>query len=164
MIGTQHCYALVTDWLGPQPATADRDTALAEVARRYLAGHGPASDRDLAKWAGLPLGDVRRGLAAIAPRLRDRPDGLAELAAGREQPGEPPAPRLLGSFDPVLLGWASRDQVVGPHHRRIVTTNGIFRPFALCAGRAAGLWAWTAGQATLQALAEPPAEAEAALT
>ena len=42
MIGKQHAYVLVRDWLGKRPAV-DRDAALAELARRYLAGHGPAS-------------------------------------------------------------------------------------------------------------------------
>ena len=58
-----------------------------------------------------------------------------------------PAPRLLGPFDPVLLGWRSREDIVGAH-RGIVTTNGLFRPFALVDGRAAGIWSlqsdWTA--------------------
>ncbi len=80
MLGAQHAYVLVRDWLGEPPRALDHDVALAELARRYLAGHGPASDRDLAKWAGLPLGQVRRGLTAIAAELRDRPDGLAQLA------------------------------------------------------------------------------------
>jgi hypothetical protein len=163
VIGAQPAYVLVRDWLGTPPAVVDRDAALAELARRYLAGHGPAADRDLAKWAGLPLGDARRGLAAIAPQLRDRPDGLAELAASAEQLGDLPAPRLLGSFDPVLLGWASRDPILGPHHQQIVTTNGIFRPFALVGGRAAGLWKWTTGQVAMEPFASLPAEAEAAL-
>src|SRR6266480_6537609 len=60
MAGREHAYALVRDWLGapPRPRGApafDRDRALAELAARYLAGHGPAAERDLAKWAGLPL-------------------------------------------------------------------------------------------------------------
>src|SRR5215213_2804398 len=38
-IGKQHAYVLVRDWLGPQRET-DRETALTELARRYLAGHG----------------------------------------------------------------------------------------------------------------------------
>ena len=54
MIGREHAYVLVRDWLGA-PRPFDRDAALAELARRFLAGHGPADDRDLAKWAGLPL-------------------------------------------------------------------------------------------------------------
>src|SRR5439155_4362698 len=63
MIGREHAYALVRDWLG-EARPVDRDRALAELARRYLAGHGPAGDRDLARWAGLPLRDARAGLAA----------------------------------------------------------------------------------------------------
>ena len=81
----------------------DRDAALAELARRYLAGHGPAGDRDLAKWAGLPLRDARAGLAAIAsqldarrrPRRPRRPPlrrGVAAAAAARRL--RPDSPRL----------------------------------------------------------------------
>ena len=66
MAGREHAYVLVRDWLGEPPAPFDADRALAELASRYLAGHGPASDRDLAQWAGLPLGAARRGLAAVA--------------------------------------------------------------------------------------------------
>src|SRR5581483_6408400 len=56
LVGAQHAFALVRDWLGPPPPV-DRASALAELARRYLAGHGPAGARDLATWAGLPLRD-----------------------------------------------------------------------------------------------------------
>ncbi len=49
-----------------------------------------------------------------------------------------PHPRLLGPFDPLLLGWASRDFVVGPHH--VVTSNGLFRACALVEGRVVGTW------------------------
>ena len=94
-------------------------TALAELARRYLAGHGPADDRDLARWAGLPLRDARAGLEAIASELVEREDGLVDLAK-RPPPAPLPAPRLLGAFDPLLLGWTSREEVVGPH-KRLVT-------------------------------------------
>src|SRR6202042_2521884 len=72
MIGRQHAFVLVRDWLGESPPI-DRDVALAELARRYLIGHAPADERDLAKWSGLPLRDVRAGLTAIASRLTERP-------------------------------------------------------------------------------------------
>ena len=42
---------------------------------------------------------------------------------------------------PVLLGWASREPVLGGH-QGIVTVNGLFRPFALVDGQAAGIWAY----------------------
>jgi hypothetical protein len=160
MVGKQHAYVLVRDWLGPQKLP-DRDAALAELARRYLVGHGPADDRDLARWAGIPLRDSRAGLAAIASELVERDDGLVDLA--KRTPAEPhPAPRLLGAFDPLLLGWASRDEVVGPH-KRLVTINGIFRPFALVDGRAVATWRYAGGKVTIEPLGKVTKKATAAL-
>ena len=147
MVGREHAYVLVADWL-ERPKPVDRDVALAELARRFLAGHGPADDRDLAKWAGLPLRDARAGLKAIASELEERPDGLVDLA-GRPAAAELPPPRLLGSFDPVLLGWTSREPILGSH-QEIVTANGLFRPFALVRGRAAATWGMRDGEVVLE--------------
>ena len=173
MVGREHAYVLVRDWLADtgglvpgrpvgtrrgagRPARAlrataphiDRDRALAELARRYLLGHGPADERDLAKWAGLPLRDARAGLAAIASELAQRKDGLLALA-GAPAGGAVPPPRLLGPYDPVLLGWTSRAALLGSH-QGIVTVNGLFRPFALVAGRAVGIWKMPAGRVELE--------------
>jgi Winged helix DNA-binding domain len=142
-----HAYVLVHDWLGELRAI-DRDIALAELARRYLSGHGPAEDRDLARWSGLGLRDARAGLAAIASELEQRADGLVDLAR-RPPPADLPPPRLLGAFDPVLLGWTSREPVVG-EHQAAITVNGIFRPFALVEGRAAGTWTMPGGRVALK--------------
>jgi hypothetical protein len=160
MVGSEHAYVLIRDWLGPQKPV-DCDVALAELARRYLVGHGPAEDRDLARWAGLPLRDARAGLAAIAPELEQRQDGLVDLA--KRAPAEPlPAPRLLGAFDPLLLGWASREEVVGPH-KLLVTNNGVFRPFALVGGRAVSTWRFKAGKVEIEHLGKVTKKAAAAL-
>ena len=160
MLGRQHAYVLVRHWLG-EPQLIDRERAVAELARRYLVGHGPASDRDLARWAGLPLRDARAGLEAIAGELEQREDGLVELA---KRPGIAPIPppRLLGAFDPLLLGWASRDEVVGPH-KALVTINGIFRPFALVGGRAVATWKLAGGKVTIEHLEKVPRKDAAAL-
>jgi hypothetical protein len=161
MQGSEHAFALVRDWLG-EPAAVDRDRARAELARRYLAGHGPADARDLARWAGLPLKDARAGLAAIATELVERPDGLVDLrACARSNDGLPP-PRLLGPFEPLLLGWCSREVVV-QEHQGIVTTNGIFRSFALVDGRAAGLWSMRAGRVAIEPFAPLATGTEEAL-
>lgn len=140
MVGKQHAFVLARDWLGPQKPV-DRYVALAELARRYLVGHAPADDRDLARWAGLPLRDSRAGLAAIAKELRQRDDGLVELKR-RPQAAEIPPPRLLGAFDPLLLGWTSREEVLAGA-TGIVVGQGMFRPFALVDGRAVALWSLT---------------------
>jgi hypothetical protein len=46
----EHAFVAVSDWLGDPPEPLERSAALARLARRYLAGHGPADARDLAKW------------------------------------------------------------------------------------------------------------------
>lgn len=134
----QQLFVLVEDWLGPQ-ADVDLDMALAELARRYLAGHGPAEDRDLAKWAGITLGQARAGLKAIGNELREV-DGTVDLVGKRKRRALP-GPRLLGPFDPVLHGWASRDFLIpAGRAREVVTVNGIFRASALVQGQVAGIW------------------------
>jgi hypothetical protein len=150
MIGAKHAFVLVRDWLG-EPAPIDRERGLAELARRYLAGHGPAGDRDLARWAGMPLRDGRAGLGAIARELEESSDGLVDLRK-RRAPADFPPPRLLGAFDPVLLGWTSREDIVGPH-RHLVTDNGMFRPFAMVKGRAVATWSMPKGEVVLEPLA-----------
>jgi hypothetical protein len=159
MVGKQHAYVLVRDWLG-EPKPIDREKALAELARRYLVGHQPASDRDLSKWAGLPLRDARAGLAAISSQLEE--DGDLVRLAKRPAPEEIPPPRLLGAFDPVLLGWTSREDVLGPHPS-LVTRNGIFHPFAMVNGRAVAKWGLAGGKFTLEPLQRLPAKVATAL-
>lgn len=134
IVDGDHAYVLVRDWLGRPPPAVDRDVALGELGRRYLAGHGPATDRDLAKWSGLPLRDARGALGDAAASACD---------------GEVPPPRLLGRYEPVLLGWASREWIVG-RHTALVTVNGLFRPFALVRGRAVATWRLTQGEVVLE--------------
>jgi hypothetical protein len=173
MIGKQHAHVLARDWLGAPPAAdPDPGAALGWLARRYLAGHSPATDRDLAKWAGLPLRAARRALRQIGDDLEEGDDGLARLArpaggagqAGGDRPGAPPGagrgaqpepvlppPRLLGTFDPLLHGWQSREAVLGRHEPEVVR-GGLFRSFALVDGRAAGTWGVTGEQVSLTLL------------
>ena len=160
MIGKQHAYVLVRDWLAEQKPV-DRERAVVELARRYLVGHGPADDRDLARWAGLPLRDARAGLEAIAGELEQRDDGLVELKK-RPATAPIPPPRLLGAYDPLLLGWTSREEVVG-RHKILVTINGIFRPFALVDGRAVATWKLAGGKLTIEHLAPVKKKDAAAL-
>ena len=137
MVGGSQAFVLVRDWLG-EPKPVERDTALAELARRYLAGHGPAGERDLARWAGLPLRDARAGLRAIGSAIDELGDGLVDLR-GRPPAAELPPPALLGAYEPLLLGWTSREDVLGPNQEH-VTVGGLFRPFALVRGRAVASW------------------------
>jgi Winged helix DNA-binding domain len=160
MVGRQHAFARVSDWLSPAPPPP-RETALAELARRYLAGHGPARDRDLARWAGLPLRDARAGLGAIAGELRELPGGLVDLARRRRTAPLPP-PRLLGAFEPLLLGWASRADALGADEAHVVN-GGVFRNFALVGGRGVAVWRLQGAGVEIEPFAELDADDAAAL-
>ena len=149
MIGAEHAFVAVEQWLGPAPPVLERDEALATLARRYLSGHAPAAPEDLAKWAGITLGDARAGFGAIDEELVEMGDGLLSLGALADT--SRPAPRLLGPFDPLLHGWVSREPFVG-RHSGVVTTNGIFRPVALVGGRVVGTWGLPGGRPTIATL------------
>ena len=81
--GRDQAFVLARDWLGAPPPAMGREAALGELARRYLAGHAPAADRDLARWAGIGLG---RCPARPGPLRRD----TASRRPGRAS-GEPAA-------------------------------------------------------------------------
>jgi hypothetical protein len=138
-------FAATRDWLGAAPevplAGAARDRALAELARRYLTGHGPATEADLATWAGLPLRDARVGLRAIAGEIEDAGDGLVDLAARGAPDEDALAPRLLPAFDPYLLGWKDRAFAVpAAHAKRVHPGGGMLRAVAMAGGVAVGTW------------------------
>jgi Winged helix DNA-binding domain len=159
--GTQR-FALARDWLGPADAPVERDAALAELARRYLRGHGPAADADLAAWSGLPLRDARAGLAAIARELVEA-RGLLDLAARAAEPRPLPA-RLLPAFDPYLLGWRDRSfAVAGERAQAVHPGGGILRATAVVAGRVVGTWSRRRGRVEIAPFGALPARAAGAL-
>lgn len=131
LVAGKHAYALARDWLGVPPPF-DRPRALAELARRYLAGHAPADDRDLAKWAGLPLRDARAGLDAVG----DAVEGLAD--------GAEPRACLLDQWDPLLVGWRSRELLL-EHYPRKAAAEAHYRPFAYVRARAVAIWSLRQG-------------------
>jgi Winged helix DNA-binding domain len=152
-------FALARDWV-PSPPAPDRDTALGELARRYLAAHGPATEADLATWAGLPVRDARAGLARVRG-LVERGDGLVDLAR-REAPAARIEPRLLGPFDPYLLGWRDRAFAVeAAHAKRVYPGGGMLRAVATVGGRVVGTWTRPRGRVTVDLL-EPIRPADGA--
>ncbi|MVA75237.1 hypothetical protein GC722_04220 [Auraticoccus sp. F435] len=110
-----HTYALFATRVPPAPAR-DREEALAELALRYLAGHGPATERDLAYWASLTLTDARRGLAAVRGQLAgfDHDGRTYWHLAGAEPPAGHPDPggHLLQILDEMYRGYQDSRMVL----------------------------------------------------
>ncbi|MGI9020403.1 MAG: winged helix DNA-binding domain-containing protein [Solirubrobacterales bacterium] len=132
------------DWLADDPPDLEREGALAELARRYFAAFGPASEADFAGWAGLPLGDVRAAMKSIAAELRE----VSVLGAPAWQPrGRAPRPieaglvRLLPAFDTYLMGHRERRHIApAARWAQIGPGGGILHPAITCGGRAIGTW------------------------
>ena len=53
-------------------------------------------------------------------------------------------------FDPLLVGWVSRELFVGAH--TLVTSNGLFRACALVDGRVVAIWGLNGRALTLHLL------------
>lgn len=136
-------YVLLDEWVGTSPAR-DREDSLADLGRRYLSAHGPATAADFATWSGLPAADVRRAFGLLGHELVKvqaagaRMVALAEMAL--DQPAKCPA-RLLGHFDAYLLGYRGRNLILESRYRkRIQAGGGMIAPAVLAGGRVVGTW------------------------
>ncbi len=131
----------------PPTWPADRSgEAVVHLARRYLAGFGPAGALDLTQFSLLGRPVSRQALEALEDELvhLEGPDGedLVDLADAPRPPGDVPAPaRLLPMWDQVLLSHADRSRIVPPEHRStVLRRNGDCLPTVLVDGRVAGVW------------------------
>ncbi|MGL5811569.1 MAG: winged helix DNA-binding domain-containing protein [Nocardioides sp.] len=103
----EQTYALIDERV-PDPVRLDRETARAEIVMRYFTSHGPATERDLAYWATMTLGDVRAGLAEVGGRLGSFEFDGKTYWYGKQRPADdtidPPA-HLLQILDEYYRGY-----------------------------------------------------------
>ena len=134
MIGKQHAHVLARDWLGEPPAAPDRDTALAWLARRYLAGHAPATERDLAKWAVCRCATPAAGCGPSRPnwtRARTAWSGWSASRTGLPWPGG----RNLRSRRPGCWACSTRSCTAGSRVRRCWARTNRRSSGAACSAR-----------------------------
>jgi hypothetical protein len=160
--GAYACLIRTTDWLG-KLERRPREDSLAELARRYLRGYAPATERDFARWAGLPLRDVRAGLGRIGDELTEVGD-LLRLKKGSRRVAAGPVVRMLGAFDNYNLGYVDRGYAVGEEHvKQIAPGGGIIRPTITVDGSFVGTWSSKRSGDRLRVEVEPFANLSGAL-
>jgi len=140
--GPAQAFVLLDEWARGEPPT-DRAGAVAELVRRYLAGHGPAGERDLAWWSGLTLTEVRAGFAAVRDELIEVRCGDTVLwTLGDPPPAHADGVRALAGFDELLLGFTDRSHAVTPDRFTDVVPggNGVFLPMLVSDGEVVGTW------------------------
>jgi Winged helix DNA-binding domain len=114
--GRRQTYALLEALLPPS-VIREPDEALAELASRYVAGHGPAQAIDLAWWSGLTVREVRRGLELAGSALRRETVGGRQFWAAAASEGtrfEGPVVRLLPNWDELLVAFRDRSDAIDP--------------------------------------------------
>jgi DNA glycosylase AlkZ-like len=112
--GKAQTYALLEQRV-PPGRPRPRDEAVAELAGRYVAGHGPAQAVDLAWWAGLGVGEARRGLEAAEPALeREVIDGRTFWFAPAPTPASAPSIHLLPNYDELYVAFRDRRDALDP--------------------------------------------------
>lgn len=140
-------HVLIDDWL-PDAGLEPADPA-AELARRYFAAYGPATAADFRWWTGLPAADTRRGFDAVADELAEvsvdgtsmwmTPEAASEIDQVLAAPDH--RARVVGPFDPYLLGYAKRELGVPVSLlKRINAGGGMIRSCVLIDGRLVGTW------------------------
>ncbi len=142
--GRLQAFARLDAWV-PSPRRLERDEALGELAWRYFRSHGPATASDLARWSGLTIREVRRGLDVVGGRLATIAiEGTTyHLDADvLDAPGAGAGVMLLPGFDEYILGYRDRSTVLLPEHADAIVpgANGMFKPTIVVDGGVAGTW------------------------
>jgi uncharacterized protein YcaQ len=152
-------YVLTDDWLGESADDGggfDRDAALADLARRYLAAHPPAAPQDFSRWSGLPMADARAGFAALERDLEEVTilrDRTAFILRGSDASAERVV-RLLPAWDNYLLAHRDRALTVRPEQEiGIMPGGGILRPSVMVDGRIEGGWRLDRGKPKIEPFA-----------
>lgn len=148
MAGKEQRFVLAEEWVAT-PRTLEREEAVRELLRRYVAARGPVPVEDFCWWSKLTKAEARAALAGLsgelssievdgrthwmAPDLRDR------YAEGQRATA---TPLLLPGFDEVVLGYGDRAAVLTPQEEQLVVPgkNGMFKGTVLHKGHAVGTW------------------------
>ena len=147
-------YGSAEHWIGPEPAL-EPDEAVDHLVRRYLVAFGPARQKDIANWAGLPMTTVRSSVARLPTTDYLAEDGqpLVDLDGGVIPPAEASSPvRFLPTWDATLLVHARRAGIIEEEHRQRVFHTRRPQSVAtfLVDGTVAGTWVRRDGRVVIE--------------
>lgn len=153
--GNQPVFRPARDWITDPAVPADRDEALRWITARYFLGHGPATLKDLARWTGLTLTELKPAVAALEGTVLARTEIDTADAGAVPHWHDPALPDLLAThrraargtlrlpgFDELVLGYADRSCTVRPEHARAIVPggNGMFKATVIEDGVATATW------------------------
>lgn len=141
--GNKPAYGLLSERV-PVRKVFSREDALAELAQRYFASHGPATLKDFTWWSGLSVADATKALNIVAPGFISETVGSEKYWLKEEYSnykGKGYFVHLLPAFDEFLISYRDRSSVLElVHNRKAISNNGIFYPVIVMNGQVAGTW------------------------
>jgi winged helix DNA-binding protein len=148
-----HLFQTAERWIGPEDVPSV--DALEHLVRRYLAAFGPASQVDIAQWAGMNARDLAPALERLSlRRFRDETGAkLVDLPRVPLPDPETPAPvRFLPTWDATLLVHARRTGILPERYRPLIFNTKAPHSFPtfLVDGSVAGTWRYEKGRVQLE--------------
>jgi hypothetical protein len=141
--GKQPTFVLLEEWLPPSPDPS-REEALATLAARYFASHGPASVHDFAWWTGLLLKDAQAAIAAAGSKVVAEPHEGRRLFSSIEARPSPAARRrtaaLLPAWDEYVVAYKDRSAALDPPASPAEPVSGVGLSLVAIDGRVRGSW------------------------
>lgn len=128
----------------------NKEDSLARLAQIYFKSRGPATVYDFAWWSGLNISDVRKAIEMISNEIISfETDSniywMYEEPAGYS--GYSPELFLLPAYDEFLLSYRDRSaSMISENYKKIISSNGIFRPLIVYMGKIIGTWKKTSKQ------------------
>jgi len=138
--GKQHTYALLDHRVPASPLDdLPRERAVAELARRFFASHGPATVKDFTAWSSLTAAETKAALEEPSGELEVELDGAGTAWYGGRVGGGP-ARRdrrafLIPTYDETIVGYQSLR--LAPAHP---VSPGAFERVAVVDARTVGSW------------------------
>jgi hypothetical protein len=137
--GKEHTFVLLDEWVR-EGTDLRQDEALAELARRYVLSHGPATVQDFTWWSSLPSANARAAIESLAREITSHEIGGKTLFIAA---GQVPYPvrdaHLLPPFDEFFIAYRDRSAFIDPADLARIETRLTNFPFII-GGRAAGTW------------------------
>jgi hypothetical protein len=137
----------------------DAEKSAALLAEKYFISHGPATFDDFLWWSALPVKLARSSVESLGQNIIRVTccEKVYWMAAKNLHASMPEnQAHFLPAFDEYIISYRHREDVLlKADYRKIISSNGIFRPALLINGIVAGLWRRTTLKGRFQIDIEP---------
>jgi len=141
--GGKLTYALLNERV-PNKNVLTRDESLVELAKRYFTSHGPATEKDFSWWSGLSASDARKAVESVKSGFISETIDSGKYwmpISLTKNSNKKTSLFMLPAYDEFLISYTDRIASLAlPHHKKAVSSNGIFRPVIVVNGQVVGSW------------------------